>query len=68
MDRQFVKCAFDGSDRLYTYHNDGPPAAVGERGTVDTKKGRASVTVMDVTDEAPPFETKPFTPLGMPVD
>lgn len=57
--RQFVVCRFKPWDqRTYTYHNDGEPVAAGDSVMVETKKGLATVEVMSVTADEPPFETK----------
>lgn len=61
--RQYVACRFNPWDqRTYTYHNDGPPVAVGDFAKVTDRSGDGwkRVEVMKVTDEAPPFETKPI--------
>lgn len=58
--RQYVVIKFNPSDlRTYTYHNDGPPVAVGDKVEVETKRGTASVEVVAVDDTEPNFATKP---------
>lgn len=61
MARQYVKVIFNEWDhKSYTYHNDGPPVARGNKVEVETAKGRAAVTVVDVGVVAPSFATKPI--------
>lgn len=58
---QFVKCTFPTGGRPYTYHWDGEaPLAPEDKVWVDSRQGEAVVTVVDTTDEQPPFETKPI--------
>jgi hypothetical protein len=60
---QFVACKFRAEDaRSYTYHNDGEPLAVGEIVKVADARsdGWKRVTVVSISDEAPPFPTKPI--------
>jgi hypothetical protein len=59
--RQFVAVRFNPWDqRTYTYHWDGEPLLVDDRVVVETKKGRATVTVTQVDCPVPSFETKPI--------
>lgn len=61
--RQFVACRFRPEDtRTYTYHNDGEPLAVGDMVKVADARadGWKRVEVVHVTDEEPPFPTKPI--------
>lgn len=52
---QYVTITF----QKYTYHNDGPRVAVGDKVKVNTKTGGVhEVTVIGVSDEKPPYETK----------
>ncbi len=58
MARQYVAVKFNEWDsRTYTYHNDGEPFAVGDRIEVPTPKGHQIVTVVEVTSDAPKFQT-----------
>jgi hypothetical protein len=57
-ERQYVEVQFGTSSRIYTYHNDGAPLAVGQQAQVETKHGLVTVTVTGIRDE-PPFATKP---------
>jgi hypothetical protein len=60
MARQFVGCTFHPGGRVYTYHNDGEPVAVGQEVRVEAREGSwKAVTVVSITDEAPAFPTKP---------
>lgn len=62
MSRQFVACKFRIADtRTFTYHNDGEPVAEGDHVLVPDRNGdgRKKVFVVSVSDEAPPFPTKP---------
>lgn len=57
-DRQYIACAFrPGDPRGYTYFNDGPPVAIGDRVVVATKRGEQKVSVVAIVPE-PPFVTK----------
>ena len=57
--RQFVAVEFNPWDRRsYTYHNEGPPVAIGDKVRVATKDGEKTVTVVGLPDTAPAFETK----------
>jgi hypothetical protein len=58
--RQFLAVRFDGSTRPYTYHNDGPPCAVGDRVRVKTGRTKpVTVTVAGIL-RRPGFATKPI--------
>jgi hypothetical protein len=57
---QFVAVQFGGAGRSYTYRNDGKPVAVGDSVVVASRGGEATVKVLEITDEAPPFATKPI--------
>ena len=61
MSRQYLACVFkpDASAR-YSYHNDHDPVEVGDRVIVSGKFGPATVIVLEILEEAPPFETKPI--------
>lgn len=61
MTRQFVACTFTDGGRPYTYHWDGDePLAVGEKVAIDTKNGEATITVVQLVPEEPPYATKPI--------
>jgi hypothetical protein len=67
MSRQYVKCRFNPWDqRTYTYHHDGEPVFEGDMVKVETAKGVAVVEVVGLTDEQPPFETKPIVGKHIP--
>lgn len=54
---QYVTITF----QKYTYHNDGPPVAVGDKVKVMTKTGaEQEVQVIVVSEEKPPYDTKPI--------
>lgn len=58
---QYVACKFRSGDaRTFTYHNDGPPVAVGDMVKVPDRSGDGwkAVTVASVTDQRPDFKTK----------
>lgn len=60
---QYVACKFRPEDkRSYTYFNDGEPVAVGDEVKIGgrTEEGWQRVHVVAVSDEKPPFETKPI--------
>ncbi len=66
MKRQYVAIKFKpGDSRTYTYHNDGDPVKPGDKVVVTTNRGKNTVIVDSVTDEAPRFLTKP---IAIPVD
>jgi hypothetical protein len=68
--RQFVAVKFKTWDkRTYTYHNDGEPVAPGDQVKIKDRGGDgwSRVTVVEVTDEAPAFATKPILGLA-PLD
>ena len=57
--RQYVACAFVEGGRAYTYHFDGEqPLAKGERVVVDGKNGEAKISVVEIVEKPPQFETK----------
>ena len=58
--RQYLGCEFKPGGRLYTYHNDGEPAAEGDEVLVNTSRGMQSVTVIEAHHRKPPFATKPI--------
>lgn len=61
MPRTYVACKFRPEDnRSYTYAWDGEPLAAGDEVKVPDNKsdGWKRVTVVSVTDEAPPFACK----------
>jgi hypothetical protein len=66
MMRQFVSVEFKRGGRAYSYHNDGPAVVAGDRVVVPSRFGPQAVSVVGVSDEAPPFETKPI--VGMARD
>lgn len=57
-DRQYISCGFrPDATKGYTYHNDGPPVAPGDRVVVESRNGGESkVTVLAVVDQ-PDIET-----------
>lgn len=58
-DTQYIAVRFRPQDgRSYTYHNDGEPVEVGDRVSVSTSRGEATVEVIEIIAEAPPFITK----------
>ena len=65
MARQYVGCTFKGGGRIYTYHNDGDPVAVGQEVKVESREGGwQRVTVVSVSEQAPSFATKPISVEG----
>ena len=59
--RQYLAVKFKpDAARTYTYHNDGPPIAVGERVKVPAFRGDGwqPATVDAIVTEPPKFETK----------
>lgn len=60
--RQFLTATFGSGGMAYTYHNDGPPVAVGDRVHVNGRggKGTRTVTVQAVDVPQPVFDTKPI--------
>jgi len=73
MTRQYIAVRFGGSgSRLYTYHNDGPPLAVGDNVEVYSSKPnsrgyrkKSKLKIACLVDDKPPFPTKP---VGVPID
>lgn len=66
---QYVACTFrEGDARSYTYTNTGEPVAVGDVVRVPDKSGDGwkKVFVVNVTNEAPPYDCKPI--LGLYVE
>lgn len=64
-ERQFLACTFNAGGRAYSYHNDGPPLAKGDRARVLGRNGaEQTVTVEWVMESPPPFETKPILGLA----
>ena len=60
---QYVACKYRESDtRSYTFHNDGEPVAVGDQVKIAGRgeDGWQRVFVAAVSDEKPPFDTKPI--------
>lgn len=57
---RFLDNAGESRGRPYTYHWDGPPPQPGDVAIVDGFEGWSRVAVVDVTDDAPPFATKPL--------
>lgn len=64
--RQYIACRFPNQTRVYTYHNDGDPVAVGDKVIVESRTGRAFVEVVSLSDDKPPFETKEILGLAPP--
>lgn len=64
MPRQFVACRFRPTDaRQFTYHYDGEePLAAGDMVKVPDRSGDGwkRVEVVSISDEPPPFPTKPI--------
>lgn len=60
-ERQYVRVQFPNSSRTYTYHNDGPPLAVGQAVKAETRHGWVTAEVVELVEEQPPFDTKPVT-------
>lgn len=60
MTRQFVAVKFKPEDkRAFTYHNDGPPVAVGDMIAVPGRSGgQIEREVLSIVDEKPLFDTK----------
>ena len=61
--RRYFACKFRPEDsRSYTYHFDGAPFAVGDTFRIEDRSGDGwkKVLVVAVTDEKPPFPTKPI--------
>jgi hypothetical protein len=58
--RQYIACAFRPGDRkTYSYHNDGPAVAVGDRVVVFSRGRESRVSVEAILDKPPPgIETK----------
>lgn len=56
--RQFVAVAFKAGGRPYTYHNDGPPVAIGDLVRVPIRHGVQKAHVVGLEETPPPFETK----------
>ncbi len=60
---QYVAVKFQPWDqRTYTYHNDAEPVSVGDQVKVPDNRGDGwkRVEVVAVSDEQPPFATKPI--------
>jgi len=61
---QYVEVRFSSRDRrTYHYHNDGPRVAVGDEVRIPGRHpddGWKAVEVVGVSDEKPPFATKPI--------
>lgn len=60
--RQFIACKFRPTDaKSFTYHNDGPPVAVGDQVKVPARHGDGWTPVTVAAIDVPPptrFETK----------
>ena len=70
MQHVIVKFSPD-SDRTYTYHNEGPPVAAGDKVVIETGKGTKAVEVVRVATPAPDdpplgFKTKGILGLAPP--
>ncbi len=73
MARQYIAVCFGlPGSRLYTYHNDGAPLAVGDTVVVSTGKPNSrgyqkttKLKIVELIDRKPPFPTKP---VGIPID
>lgn len=64
---QFVSVKYrPGDTRSYTFHNDGPPVAVGDTVRVDGRDGWQAVLAVAVTDQKPAFQTKAIAPWRAP--
>lgn len=62
-ERKYVRCKFrQGDTRTYTYHWDGEPLSQGDVVKIADRHGLGmqKVFVDAITDEAPPFDTKPI--------
>jgi hypothetical protein len=58
---RFARCQFGEISRTYTYDTNGHEVAVGDSVLVPTPRGdTAIVKVVELTDEEPPFETRPI--------
>lgn len=60
MSRQYLTASFQSGGMPYTYHNDGPPVAAGDKVLVSGRggKGTRTVTVQAIEVPKPAFETK----------
>lgn len=63
----------DKSERTYTFHNDGPPVAPGDRVLIGAGKSTKTVVVHSVREPQPDdeplgFETKPILGLAPPAE
>ena len=59
--RQYVGIKFrPGDTRTYTYHNDGPPVAVGDTVKINGRDGWKAHEVHSATFDKPAFDTKPI--------
>lgn len=66
-ERQYVAVKFNPWDhRSYTYANDGPPVAEGDKVLVTTAKGQATVDVVAVHYDKLSFATKPIDGIAPP--
>ena len=63
---QYVKCTFAPGGRAYTYHWDGEPVKVGNQVEAVTRDGKKKLTVVGVSEDSPPFATKPILGLAPP--
>ncbi len=60
MPRQYPRCTFKPGGRAYTYHWDGEPVKVGDKIEAEAHDGKATLDVVGVSEDAPPFATKPI--------
>jgi hypothetical protein len=66
MPRQYVQCTFATGGRAYTYHWDGEPVDVGDQVEAMGRDGKVTLAVVGVSEDAPPFATKPILGLAPP--
>lgn len=58
---RFARCQFGESGRAYTYDTNGHEVAIGDKVQVPTPRGETVIVkVVELTDEEPPFATKPI--------
>lgn len=63
--RQFIACEFTEGGRPYTFHNEsGIALKAGDKVIAETARGEATVTVVGLVIEAPPYETRPIKSLA----
>jgi hypothetical protein len=65
MTRQFISCEFTEGGKPYTFHNDsGIALKAGDKVIAETARGEATVTVVGLVLEAPPYETRAIKSLA----